>query len=715
MFNVDQSLVESIKASGLFDAEWYEMTYADVKILNIDPVEHYLWIGGRLGRDPSPSFSTAGYLLANPDVAESKNDPFVHYVFTGRFENRSVPEKTTHSLKYTVESKTERTFFEPPANTAARIIAFHLPQFHAFPENNSWWGEGFTEWTNVKPAKSQFLGHYQPHEPHSDIGYYDLTADSVFAKQAELAKTHGIHGFCFYYYWFGGKRLMERAIDKLLDDKSVDLPFCLCWANENWTRRWDGLESEVLIAQDHSEEDDLACIKDLARYIADERYIKVNGRPLLLVYRPSLLPDPAATAERWRQWCRDNGIGEVYLAYTQSFETEDPRKYGFDAAIEFPPNNSGPTDLTNAITPYAPDYAGKVYNWADLADRSQQYSQLPYKLYRSVCPGWDNTARRKDRGSVLINNTPEKYEAWLKNAVRETVVRADDDSERLVFVNAWNEWAEGAHLEPDRRNGYAYLDATRRAVSQTAARPKVAVAIHAFYPEVLPEILAYLNALPGCIDLFVTTSIDKANEIRVHLQSQSRPFEIIICENKGRDVLPFLGVLDVLVKRKYDYAAKVHTKKSLHRDDGNKWRQELYEAVIGTDAFYRSLVALENDPSLGMLGPEGHLVSMNTYLGSNLDRVSHFARKLGIAHDKLLDYAFFAGTMFIGRVAALAPLLNLGVAGSDFETEAGQIDGTLAHALERVIGLCVSTQQYRLAYSMKPFDEVEINRRYGFA
>lgn len=678
--------IAALRASGTFDETWYLQEYSDVAMAGIDAAEHYLWLGRRLGRasvPPSNSASTASAFKfdAEPNLRVHRN----------------------------------RIHHEPIKYRSARVIAFHLPQFHAFDENDAWWGKGFTEWANVKPALSQFLDHYQPHVPHSDIGYYDLSDRSSFEKQISLAKSYGIYGFCFYYYWFAGKRLMQKAIELYLEDKSLDHPFCVCWANENWTRRWDGLDSEVLIEQDHSPEDDLGCIADLGRYMQDDRYIRIDGRPLVLVYRPSLLPDPRATAERWRSWCRENGFGEIYLAYTQSFENEDPRVYGFDAAIEFPPNNSGPEDITSSIVPLDAGYSGKVYDWRTLAERSRVYKSQSYKLFRGVCPGWDNTARRKANGSVLLNNTPEAYEGWLNRAITDCILHADHPDERIVFVNAWNEWAEGAHLEPDIRNGYAYLEATRNAVEAKAIPPKVAISVHAFHPEVFEEIMGYVSALSGNIHLFVTTVPDKADEIRRTLSSHSKDFDLIVCDNRGRDVLPFLKVLHRLVDHRFDYVAKVHTKKSLHRDDGDQWRKELFDAVIGPDAFYRSINALENDRQLGMLGPEGHLVSMDTYLGSNLERVSlHATELLGDAHN-LLDCSFFAGTMFIARVAAIAPLLTLGIDDRHFEHEEGQIDGTFAHAVERLFGIAVASGRYRMAYSQKPFEKVEINRTYGFA
>lgn len=471
--NVDPSVINQIRDSGLFNEEWYLESYPDVKILGLDPIFHYIWLGAILGRDPSPEFGTEQYLAENPDVKAAGVNPLWHFAVAGQFENRRMPRSAAGKVYQTGPHLIERRrYFDKPAHLRARLIAFHLPQFHTFPENDLWWGPGFTEWTNVKPAQPQFLGHYQPHVPHPDLGYYDLTDRDALANQIELAQAHGIDGFCFYYYWFGGKRLMERALDIYLNDPTLNHPFCLCWANENWSRRWDGLDSEILIAQAHSAEDDIACIADLARYIQDPRYIRVDGRPLVLIYRPSLLPDAQATASRWREWCRANDIGEIYLAYTQSFEQGDATEFGFDAAIEFPPNNSSPPDITSSVVPLKDDFSGKVYDWDIFLERSNNYSDPSYKLFRSVCPGWDNTARRKSTGTCFINNTPEKYEIWLQNAIEDTERRFECADERLIFVNAWNEWAEGAHLEPDCDTGYAYLNATRRALTAEAGSAK---------------------------------------------------------------------------------------------------------------------------------------------------------------------------------------------------------------------------------------------------
>gem|GEM_PF-5300031 len=351
----------------------------------------------------------------------------------------------------------------PLKDIPVKLIAFYLPQFHAIPENNAWWGDGFTEWVNVRKALPLFNGHYQPHEPEH-LGYYNLLDPMVQHRQVELAKLYGIGGFCFYFYWFGGKRLLEKPIENYLDNRKLDLPFCLCWANENWTRCWDGLDNDILIAQQYSSEDDLAFIQHVSRYMRDDRYIRISGKPLLVVYRPNLFPSARKTVKRWRDWCRNHGLGEIYIAYTQSFETVDPEKYGFNAAIEFPPNNSSPPIITDRIRFLNHNFGGMVYDWQIFVERSRTYVKPDYALFRSVCPSWDSTARKNSRGGIFINNSPRGYQEWLRNAIADTCDRIPNVKERLVFINAWNEWGEGSHLEPDKKYGYAFLEATRQAL-----------------------------------------------------------------------------------------------------------------------------------------------------------------------------------------------------------------------------------------------------------
>jgi len=474
-------IINTICQSGLFDTDWYLKEYQDVVILSMDPVEHYVRYGERLGRQPSPDFNPKYYCETNKDVAEHKISPFYHYIVQGKIEGRlpcGVDSATNNKVLETVG----RVDYIPKLNAApltnlpVRLLAFYLPQFHPIAENNEWWGDGFTEWNNVKPAQPQFVGHYQPHIP-GELGYYSLLDSETQRKQIELAKLYGLGGFCFYFYWFGGKRLLETPTENYLNNPSLDFPFCLCWANENWSRRWDGLESEILIAQQHSPEDDLGFIQHVAKYMRDKRYIRINGKPLLLVYRPSLLPNAKETAQRWRKWCRENGLGEIYLAYTQSFEAVDPSLYDFDAAIEFPPNNSAPPNITGSVAPLGSESDCTVYDWSIFVERSKIYQRPNYTLHRSVCPAWDNTARRKNNATVFLNSKPPLYQCWLENAIEDTVQHMEIPDERLIFVNAWNEWAEGAHLEPDAKYGYAYLQATRDALDQSNRHARYGAAL----------------------------------------------------------------------------------------------------------------------------------------------------------------------------------------------------------------------------------------------
>lgn len=354
--------------------------------------------------------------------------------------------------------------------TPVKLIAFYLPQFHPIPENDEWWGRGFTDWANVAKAIPQFVGHYQPHLP-GELGFYDLRVPEVQRSQVQLARAAGIYGFCFYYYWFGGRRLLDRPLQQFAEDPAIRFPFCVCWANENWTRRWDGRDDEVLIAHDHSPEKDEAFIRDLEPLLRHQDYMRIHGRPLILVYRPRLLPDPGATTARWREFCARVGLPEPYLVTAQVFEPTDPRPNGFDAAVEFPPNLPHNLPLLNSsVRLLNPQYAGRIHHYADLARMMTERPRPGYPLFKTVVPGWDNEARRPGRGSTFAFSTPRAYQDWLEAACRYALQEADPEG-RMVFINAWNEWAEGAHLEPDRQHGSAYLQATAEALA-SAPRPK---------------------------------------------------------------------------------------------------------------------------------------------------------------------------------------------------------------------------------------------------
>jgi hypothetical protein len=358
-----------------------------------------------------------------------------------------------------------------------RLIAFYLPQFHPIPENDEWWGQGFTEWTNVTRARPLFAGHYQPHLP-ADLGFYDLRLPEARQAQADLARQYGIHGFCYHHYWFNGRRILERPFDEVLASGQPDFPFCLSWANENWTRTWDGLDEQVLLGQNYTEADDRDHIRWLCQAFRDERYIRIEGKPLFLVYRAKSLPDARRTTGIWREEAARLGIGELFLARVESNfagERGDPRLLGFDAAVEFQPDAltllklKGETHLSAELPADRRWHARGDELWfsyPEVVDAMLDRPPVDYPRFPGVSPGWDNTPRRGDGGAGIRDATPAEYGRWLRRVVEK---HRQDGPERnpptdFIFINAWNEWAEGCHLEPCQRWGRGYLEATASAL-----------------------------------------------------------------------------------------------------------------------------------------------------------------------------------------------------------------------------------------------------------
>ncbi|WP_102946327.1 glycoside hydrolase family 99-like domain-containing protein [Stenotrophomonas sp. VV52] len=583
-----------------------------------------------------------------------------------------------------------------PDTLPATLVAFYLPQFHPIEQNDAWWGKGFTEWRNVTRALPQFEGHVQPRLP-ADLGFYDLRNPQIMREQATLAREYGIGAFCFYYYWFSGTTLLESPLRQWLADDSIEMPFCLCWANENWARRWDGRSEDILIGQQHSAEDDLAFIAHVADYLRDRRALKVDGKPMLLVYRPHLLPDARGTAQRWRQWCRDNDIGEIHLAYVQGFERPDPREIDFDAAVEFPPNMSNPRSLTAEQYLINPEFQGDVRDWRELAGEIGARALPDYPLYPGVNPGWDNEARRSGRGRVYLHASPRGYRDWLSKTIHERLAPVAP-AQKLVFINAWNEWAEGAVLEPDLRLGHGYLEATRQAlrVPTTAKPARPCVVIHAWYLEELAELLSHLRQSALEHRLVITTAAEHRERVEALLHASDLAGEILTFANHGRDILPFLHVANLLLDQGEDVVLKLHTKRSTHMQQGAQWRQELLQHLLDDGRGAQAVERFAQDATLGLLAPAGHLLAVRDYVGANAEALQRLQVRLGL-HADLLDARFSAGSMFWVRLAALRPLLDAHLPPSAFEPEAGQIDGTLAHVLERALGAVCEDAGYTLA------------------
>jgi lipopolysaccharide biosynthesis protein len=361
------------------------------------------------------------------------------------------------------------------ASSSPLIISVYLPQFHPIKENDLWWGSGFTEWRNVAKAKPQFKGHYQPHLP-GELGFYDLRVPEVRQQQANLATEYGIGGFCYYHYWFNGHQLLDRPLREVLQSGEPNFPFCMCWANENWTKAWNGLDKEIIKEQCYSQADDEAHIRSLIPYFSDPRYIRVNGKPLFIVYKADKLPNPQRTFDLWRKIARNSGIGELCLAQFESSGAQlaiNPSTLGLDLSIEFSPvwrsmggtlYSTYKTKIAMALGLVDKAYrAHLVYDYRLMSEAIMRRKAPDYPFLRCVCPGFDNTARRPEDSTIVINSSPEHYRQWLSHALDWTR-RHNSGEHQVVFLNAWNEWAEGNHIEPDELHGRSYLEATRDAL-----------------------------------------------------------------------------------------------------------------------------------------------------------------------------------------------------------------------------------------------------------
>lgn len=376
-----------------------------------------------------------------------------------------------------------------------KVIALYFPQFHAIPENDEWWGPGFTDWVNVRRAKPQFRGHVQPRIPLHDR-YYDQSQIETLKWQIGLAKSHGLHGFCHYHYWFEGKQLLETPTNMMLETKDLDFPFCLAWANETWSRRWDGRDHHVLQEQRHPA--DKARWEQHFNYLylawSDTRAIKINGKPVFLIYRPHRIEKIAQMFDFWRELALRRGLPGLFFVAMKPYEYPNlgVLKY-FDASMQFQP--------FEAL--FSPDFPQPVFETSELlrpfrllpdsiqdvlrAIRFRFFPALTYYDYEEVWkqilkverdgaiptfPGafvdWDNTARYVNRARIFTGATPERFAYWFKQLVEVTALRPDP--EKIIFINAWNEWAEGTYLEPDVHNGYKFLEAVRDSLASQSGK-----------------------------------------------------------------------------------------------------------------------------------------------------------------------------------------------------------------------------------------------------
>lgn len=629
-------------------------------------------------------------------------------------------------------------------------IALYLPQFHAIPENNAWWGEGFTEWTNVKKAQPRFEGHYQPRIPEDDWGYYDLTDIQILKKQAELARNHGIYAFGVYYYWFSGKRLLEKPINLLLEHEEIEFPFFLIWANENWTKKWDGENSNILIKQDYNADDSVKFILDIKKYLDNSNYMKVNGKPVIGIYNPGEVPGIASVLSTWRKTAEEIGIGEIQIwsCITDHSAEKANIESLVDAEYEFPPRGKGHVPYRRV------EENGLLWDYVSLAEDAKNYmvhSQHP--VYRGTMLSWDNSARKKKDYHCWEGYTPELFYKWNRTVINYTRKHFAEDN-RFIFVNAWNEWGEGTYLEPDQKYGYAAINALSKAIFDLPYNEEasmlidhglqkekawykeldngtnIAVHIHVFYLDLIPEFLSALGNIQHPFDLYVSTdSSYKAEYIKRAIAEKRSLHHCIknvyvdIFDNRGRDVVPFLKQMRPAFAR-YKYICHLHTKKSKHNGIGNQWRRYLLKNLMGSEAVVDDVLYLmETDSSVGIVYPETFpAVKPFMEWGSDKKNTDKLAEEMGVTikaeqvcgKDSVV---FPAGDMFWARTDAVRQVLGYSFREEDIPEELGQTDGTVMHAVERMWSYTAAFNGYRTvqteaAMPIETSDPAELDENY---
>jgi ADP-heptose:LPS heptosyltransferase len=475
----------AIIASGLFDLAWYVVHHPELESSPVHPIDHYLLEGAAKGFSPSSTFDFKAYQEADEQMVRAGVNPLLHYIDHGWTEGRRIPmqergwdgapeDAPRHALATTAETISalmRETAVYPRQDPAWQpsdwpmTFAFYLPQFHPIAENNWAHGMGFSEWHNVIKARPLFRGHYQPRVP-GELGFYDLRSEEILHHQIRLAREHGISGFCFYYYSFQGRKLLYKPIENFVKSH-IDAPFMCVWANENWTKRWDGGDSEVIIAQHHSEIDDLLILRELVPLFVDKRYVKIRGRPVLMVYKTHLFPDIRRTVDLWRKEITNWGFPDIYLVMVDDWtpDPHHPRDIGFDASYEIPSNIVPSGVLWSDVSELDlnDEFVGKIVDYAKFARYHMSRPFPVYTRFRTVMLPWDNTPRYGHQAMVHVNGQGDAYKSWVLQAMLDTYQHFEPD-QRIVFLHSWNEWCEGTYLEPDNKFGRFFLEQTREAV-----------------------------------------------------------------------------------------------------------------------------------------------------------------------------------------------------------------------------------------------------------
>lgn len=651
------------------------------------------------------------------------------------FQNRWLADSPRSTMNIDRFPKVDSDNIQVP-----KVIAFYSPICQSLDKNYS----TSSIWEQIRATEKLYSSHYQPRIP-GELGRYQQSDVKILSQQAQMASEFGIYGFC--YYWTEGLDLSEQPLRKAFVDDKVNFPFCLCLTNASTIFQAEDKNDDLGVEREPKVKSSDALIGEVATILLDSRYIRINDKPLLLIYRPDAFENAFAASQSWRQLCINYGIGEIVLGFCCTFENARQLPEGFDIAIEMPPQTASVPPINRQIRSVAKDFKGSIHDYYEYMVKLLNEPKWSYPRYRTAMLAWDETPTHGSHTRIFHGFTPQIYEYWLSTLI-DTAFENATPFEPLVFINAWNDWKSGSYLEPDKEYGRQNLEATKKAIDRLRSgetpsilqqsrlrhinwrkgyttqiakfNPKVdqvesklakqrheaestmiqaisygmlsertAVIVHVYYIDVFQEIIELIATIKSVpITVFITTTKELELAVKKRLGKRKiKDFRINVFENRGRDVLPFIKILPEVIDLGFSYIVKVHTKKSLHRQDGARWRQELYGALLNDNALSTGIHQLITNPQIGIIGPDKHLVNIRTNMLHNFGRIQGYAKKLNLDEQDWVKASFIAGTMFLARTSAFKPVLKLEIKEIDFEDENGQVDGTFAHCLERLFAL----------------------------
>ena len=555
-----------------------------------------------------------------------------------------------------------------------KVIALYLPQFHVIEENNKFWGEGFTEWTNVKKSKQRFEGHHQPRIPGDEygyLGYYDLTNIKTIENQVKLAKSHGIYGFGIYYYWFSGKKILKKPINLFIKHSYIDFHFLLIWANENWSKRWDGKDKEILIKQEYKSDDPIKFIKDIKKYVRAKRYIKIDKKPVLGLYEPSKIPNIKKTIKIWRRKSIELGIGEIFILISiNRNKTMDFQNLNlFNASYEFPPRNSFQNN--RILKKNTLIYSELLYKSSNLNDSSANFKKFPF--FRGAVVEWDNSPRIKEC-EIFEHYSPEQFFMFNKIIVDWTLKHYNKDL-RFIFINAWNEWGEGSYLEPDNKYGYSSINSLSRAIfnlsyieiTNSIGTNRIAVLLYINDEDSIKDILNKTNNIPYIYDLYIyiNNEID-SDDLNHYIKSNSKAnyFELELFFNQKENILDLFSKFRNKAKN-YKYICNMNSKKYKDINYFIEWKNYIYNNLLGNSEIISEIITdFEKNVKLGLIFPEKYYKSLVKF-GDNINDfeikyLNFIIRKIFPDNKVKQNYVIFPeGNMFWAKVKAIYQVFNL--------------------------------------------------------